>query len=74
MRGVSNQSTGYCPDPDSWSAVGAALDRAGVPHAGEFTEPVIFRRCPACGGRNLVKDDDFVCAVCGGDLPARWNF
>ncbi|MFJ4646566.1 hypothetical protein ACIP6Q_23895 [Streptomyces bobili] len=27
---VSNQSTGYCPDPDSWPAVAAALDRAGI--------------------------------------------
>lgn len=74
VREVSNQSTGYCPDPDSWPAVAAALERAGVPHPGEFTDPVIFRRCPACGERNLVKDGDFICALCGADLPARWNF
>ncbi len=72
--GISNQSTGYCPDPDSWPAVAAALDRAGVAHPGEFTDPVVFRRCPACGERNLVKDCDFVCAVCGADLPPEWNF
>jgi hypothetical protein len=29
---ISNQSTGYCPDADSWPAVAAALDRAGVAH------------------------------------------
>jgi hypothetical protein len=74
VAGISNQSTGYCPDPDSWPAVAAALDRAGVAHPGEFTDPVVFRRCPACGERNLVKDGDFVCAVCGGELPPGWNF
>ena len=71
---VSNQSTGYCPDPDSWPAVEAALDRAGVAHPGEFTDPVVFRRCPACGERNLVKDADYICALCGADLPREWNF
>jgi transcription initiation factor TFIIIB Brf1 subunit/transcription initiation factor TFIIB len=33
-----------------------------------------FRRCPACGERNIVKDDWFVCGVCGADLPTVWNF
>ncbi|WP_327001218.1 TFIIB-type zinc ribbon-containing protein [Dactylosporangium sp. NBC_01737] len=71
---VTNQSTGYCPDPDCWPAVAAALDRAGVPHPGGFTDRVVFRRCPACGERNVVRDGDFTCALCGGRLPARWNF
>jgi hypothetical protein len=70
---VSNQSTGYCPDPASWSAVRAALDRAGVRHPGGFTHAVVFRRCPACAATNVVKDGDFVCALCGADLPDRWN-
>jgi len=26
------------------------------------------------GERNVVKDDYFTCAVCGGELPAWWNF
>jgi hypothetical protein len=71
---VTNQSTGYCPDPDSWPAVGSALDRLGLPHPGHFTDTVVFRRCPACGQRNIVRDGDFVCALCGGALPAHWNF
>src|SRR5262249_60577502 len=29
---ASNQSTGYCPEPESWPAVAAALDRAGIAH------------------------------------------
>jgi hypothetical protein len=41
---VSNQSTGFCPEPESWPAVAAALDKIGVPHPGRFTTEVIFRR------------------------------
>ncbi|MEU7793061.1 hypothetical protein AB0J77_23060 [Micromonospora tulbaghiae] len=70
---VTNQSTGYCPDPDCWPAVAKALDRIGVPHPGRLTDRVIFRRCPACRERNIVRDDDFTCALCGDTLPARWN-
>lgn len=71
---ISNQSTGYCPEPESWPAVAAALDRLGLPHPGRFTQAVIFRRCPACGQRNLVKDSWFFCGMCGADLPVAWNF
>jgi hypothetical protein len=71
---VTNQSTGYCPDPDSWGAVAAALDRAGIPHFGDFTTKIIFRRCPSCGERNIVRDDDYTCALCDGALPPQWNF
>lgn len=71
---VTNQSTGYCPDPDSWPAVVEALDRIGVRHPCDFTDKVIFRRCPACGERNIVRDNDFTCAHCDSALPARWNF
>jgi hypothetical protein len=31
-RRGGNQSTGFCPQPESWSAVATALDRADVPH------------------------------------------
>jgi hypothetical protein len=71
---VSNQSTGYCPGPESWPAVAAALDRIGVPHPGRFTTEVVFRRCERCGERNVVKDGWFVCGTCGADLPRVWNF
>ena len=71
---VSNQSTGFCPEPESWPAVAAALERAGLRHPGSFTREVVFRRCPACGQRNLVKESWYVCGVCGKDLPAAWNF
>jgi hypothetical protein len=70
---ISNQSTGYCPDPDSWPAVAVTLDRLGLAHPGDFTDKVIFRRCPACGQLNIVRDGHFACAVCDSALPAHWN-
>jgi hypothetical protein len=71
---VSNHSTGYCPEPESWPAVARALARIGLDHPGHFTQEVIFRRCPACGQRNIVKDRAFACGLCGESLPAAWNF
>lgn len=70
---VSNQSTGYCPEPESWPAVEAALRRAGlVPPAG-FNLACVFRRCVACGTKNLVKNDEFECGACSAELPAEYN-
>jgi len=74
VTSATNQSTGYCPEPGSWPAVAAALDRIGVPHPGQFTDEFTFRRCPRCGERNLVRDGDFTCAICEAELPAAWNF
>jgi len=71
---VSNLSTGFCPEPTSWPAVAAALDRLDIRHPGRFTQEVTFRRCKACGERNLVKDDWFTCGSCGANLPREWNF
>jgi hypothetical protein len=70
---ISNQSADYCPDLDSWPAVAMALDRVGVAHPGDFTHKVVFRRCPACGQLNIVRDGNFACAVCDSALPADWN-
>lgn len=52
----------------------AALEGIGVPHPGRFTTEAVFRRCPGCGERNIVKDGWFVCGCCGSELPAAWNF
>ncbi|MER5918558.1 hypothetical protein ABT124_52245, partial [Streptomyces sp. NPDC001982] len=70
---VSNHSTGYCPDVSSWSAVAQALDGVGLGHPSSFTHEVVFRRCPGCQERNIVREDDFVCVFCGSDLPEAWN-
>jgi hypothetical protein len=71
---VSNQSTGFCPEPESWPAVAAALDRTGVPHPERFTTEITFRRYPVCRERNFGKNGRSACGVCGADLPAVWNF
>ena len=34
---ITNQSTGYCPEPESWDAVEQVLDRIGLEHPGRFT-------------------------------------
>lgn len=70
---VSNQSTGYCPDITSWSAVAAALEQVGLDHPAGFTHPVLFRRCPHCRENNIVRDNDFVCVFCSTELPMTWN-
>jgi hypothetical protein len=71
---ITNQSTGFCPEPESWPQVAAALDRISVSHPDGFTTAVVFRLCPKCNERNIVKDNWFVCDLCGADLPADWNF
>lgn len=71
---ISNQSTGFCPEPDCWSEVKIALEKANIPHPGRFTRSFVFRLCEHCGQRNLVKEQWFECAVCSQDLPRHWNF
>lgn len=71
---ASNQSTGYCPEPSSWLVARAILDGVGVVCPRAPTRACVFRRCPACGERNLVKDEWYVCDLCGEALPLAWNF
>lgn len=73
VAGVSNQSTGYSPDVTCWSAVELALRRAGLEAPSRFTAEIVFRRCPSCGERNLVKEQWFACVFCDSDLPREWN-
>ena len=71
---ISNNSTGYCPAEDTWDSVRSALDEAIIEHPGGFTFTAVFRKCEACGARNLVKDGWLECAMCGAQLPEAWNF
>ena len=72
---ATNQSTGYCPEAESWFAVQRALSRAGIRNdLGEFTTKLIFRRCPKCAATNVVKEEWFPCELCNAELPANWNF
>jgi hypothetical protein len=67
---VSNQSTGFCPEPESWPAVEEALRRASFAPPFGFSPACVFRRCAQCGGVNLVKGGVFGCDVCEAELPA----
>ncbi|HEX4607895.1 MAG TPA: hypothetical protein VH092_06805 [Urbifossiella sp.] len=73
VGGVTNQSTGYCPEPGSWPVVSAALAGCGLSAPGGFTAAYEFRRCPGCGGITLIKDGLFECDGCGSELPAAYN-
>lgn len=70
---VTNQSTGYCPEPDSWPAVEAALVRASIPAPKGFSQAFDFRRCAQCGSINIVKDGVLECGACSMPLPEQWN-
>ena len=71
---ITNQSTGYCPEPESWWAVKRALNPANIRHPSDFTMKVVFRLCNNCGTKNIVKDDWFECEVCQKPLSKVWNF
>lgn len=73
LAGISNQSTGYCPDTSCWAAVVLALRHAGLEPPRGFSPQIVFRRCPRCAELNLVKEAWFVCVFCDADLPAGWN-
>lgn len=70
---ASNQSTGYCPEPESWVGVVAALRAAGLEPPECFDPCCEFRRCVKCGSLNLVKCGIFECGVCEAELPAAYN-
>lgn len=70
---VSNQSTGYCPEPESWPAVASALVAAGFNVPDGFSPCCVFRSCTDCGQKNLVKDGVFECQACGEELPGGYN-
>ena len=70
---ISNQSTGFCPEPISWFWVSQALDKIPINHPGGFTIEFEFRRCTKCGQLNVIKGDWFVCDVCEAYLSPSWN-
>lgn len=62
---VSNQSTGYCPEPESWVEVATALRSAGLDLPEGFEPRCEFRRCEKCSSINIVKSGVFECGVRG---------
>ena len=71
---ISNQSTGFCPEPHSWSVVESVLNQLGINHPGQFTNAVVFRLCLKCNQRNIVKDSWYYCELCDAKLSETWNF
>jgi len=65
---ISNQSTGYCPDAESWTDVDKALLNIDLDYPEYFTTALIFRRCKKCKNLNIVKDNYFVCIICDSIL------
>jgi hypothetical protein len=74
VESVTNQSTGYCPDTDSWLSVDSALKALALRHPETFEPTCVFRRRPKCGQTNIVKDNWFVCSLCSAALPPKWNY
>ena len=70
---ITNQSTGYCPKPDSWKFLAKELDRIPVFDPGKFTTHFLFRRCLVCNQVNIIKNNLFSCAVCNASLSKTWN-
>jgi hypothetical protein len=71
---ATNQSTGYCPEIESWNYVETALNKIPIYHPSKFTTEFTFRRCCHCSQINIIKNDVFVCSVCNSNLPDEWNF
>jgi hypothetical protein len=71
---ITNQSTGYCPEPESWPAVRDSLEHARIPSLDGFSQAFHFRRCPTCGFINIIKNELFECGVCSAPLAGNWNF
>jgi hypothetical protein len=74
VAAITNQSTGYCPEPDNWAVVGATLDRLKLTHPGHYTTCFHFRHCDRCGTTHVIKDECYECAVCQAPLNKLWNF
>jgi hypothetical protein len=71
---VTNQSTGYCPEPACWPELRRALDAAGLSAPSHFTHAFDFRRCTSCSAINVLKSEMPECPSCDTELPAQWNF
>lgn len=71
---VTNQSTGYCPEPESWQAVVDAIVLISNDYPESFDPAFLFRKCPSCSQINIVKDEWYFCEVCQSPLPTEWNF
>ena len=70
---ITNQSTGYCPEPKSWEYVEMALNKIDIESPNYFTRAFEFRYCEHCQNKNLIKEDIYECTFCGSELDRTWN-
>ena len=70
---ITNQSTGYCPEPSSWYAISESLSSVGMAFPSEFEPAFEFRYCEMCDTLNIVKDEYYTCMSCYEDLPEGYN-
>ncbi|AFM06300.1 hypothetical protein Fleli_3998 [Bernardetia litoralis DSM 6794] len=71
---ISNQSTGYCPKPESWKYVEKVLSKIEIEYPNYFTLAFDFRLCTNCQTINLIKEQVFECQMCETELDLKWNF
>jgi hypothetical protein len=70
---ITNQSTGFCPKPQSWKYTKLALEQANIRYPEELSVALEFRICTHCNTINIIKENHFYCAVCDNQLPNDWN-
>lgn len=70
---VSNQSTGFCPQVESWSVMDEVLSGLGCAYPQWWTMACEFRTCEACQALVLVKEGWFECVFCQAALPSEYN-
>jgi hypothetical protein len=70
---ITNQSTGFCPEPRSWTAVDKALKKTDINYPNNFSVNFVFRLCTNCNTINIVKEDSYLCAMCNHTLEKQWN-
>lgn len=73
MEAVSNQSTGFCPQVESWSVMDEVLRGLGCVYPSEWTMACEFRRCETCEALALVKEDWYECVFCQASLLYTYN-
>lgn len=71
---VTNQSTGYCPQPESWQVLSEVLAKTDMHYPEYFNKAFHFRRCTKCKQINIIKDNIYECAICQAQLDTKWNF
>jgi len=71
---ITNQSTGYCPSPTSWSKLEKALTPLNTAYPENFDPIYIFSYCVHCQCLKIIKDNYYFCTYCDNALPTDQEF